>query len=109
MSEQNINERNGNSQNVETKNWQKVMLTGKERLDMVGVKKVEDFDKTRIHLETVLGDFIIKGEDLHIAELLLDEEKLSVVGNISAMEFAEESSGKNGRKKNGGLLNRLTR
>ena len=108
MSEQNINAKKGNLQNDEAKERQRVILSGREQLDMVGVEKVEDFDKGRIHLKTALGDFIIKGEDLHIAELLPDEEKLSVVGNIKAMEFAEGGS-KGGRRKNGGLLNRLAR
>ena len=85
---------------------QKLILLGREQLDLVGVLKVEDFDKSRILLETVLGAFVIKGSDLHIAELLLEEEKLSVHGNIAAMEFVDGDH-KSGKKKS--LLNRLTR
>lgn len=88
---------------------QKIIMIGKEKLDMVGVKKVEDFDKDRIYLETVLGDFVIKGEDLHIAELLLEEEKLSVNGKIASLEFVDGADRRGGRKKGSGLLNRLTR
>lgn len=89
-------------------NQQKLIMTGRERLDMVGVKKVEDFDKRRIHLETVLGDFVIQGEDLHIDQLLLEEEKLSVSGQIGSLVFPDASAHKS-RKKSAGLLNRLTR
>ncbi len=85
---------------------QKLIMLGKEQLDLVGVLKVEDFDKSRILLETALGPFVIKGQDLHIAELLLEEEKLSVHGSIAALEFVDGDH-KSGKKKS--LFNRLTR
>ncbi len=109
MSEQNIQEKNMSIANDAAESRQRVLLTGRERLDMVGVKRVEDFDKSRIHLETVLGDFVIKGGNLHISELLPDEERLVVCGEIEALEFGGDVGKKGGRKKNGGFLNRLTR
>lgn len=90
-------------------NEQKLILLGREKLDLVGVLKVEDFDKNKILLETVLGMFVIKGNDLHISQLLLEEEKLSVSGNINTMEFTDGEHQKNCRKKGAGILNRLTR
>lgn len=90
-------------------NEQKLILLGKEKLDLVGVLKVEDFDCNKILLETVLGMFVIKGDNLHISQLLLEEEKLSVNGNITAMEFTEGEQHKSTRKKASGILNRLTR
>lgn len=88
---------------------QKIIMIGKEKLDMVGVTKVEDFDKNSIYLETILGDFVIKGKDLHIAQLLLEEEKLSVIGEIVSLEFVDGLHKKNEHKKGGGLFKRITR
>lgn len=103
-----INEQKAERQNKQATE-QKLILLGKEQLDLIGVLKVEDFDKNQILLETVLGGFLIKGEDLHISQLLPEEERLSVKGNIVSMEFSQGEHHKSGRKKAAGIFNRLTR
>jgi len=86
---------------------QNLWLIGREKLNIKGALKVEDFDQNIVCLETVLGSLVIRGEDLHIEELLLEEEKLSLSGNIRSVSFDE---GKNSRKKRStGFRERLSR
>ena len=86
---------------------QDLWLIGREKLNIKGALKIEDFDQNTVCVETVLGSLVIRGEDLHIEELLLEEEKLSLSGNIRSVSFDE---GKNGRKKrSSGFRERLSR
>ncbi len=73
-------------------------------LELHGVLKVEDFDKDEINLDTNLGPLTIKGRELHIAQLVLEEEQMTVEGEIRSVCFEEGKA-----KKQGGLLKRLTK
>lgn len=73
-------------------------------LELHGVLRVDDFDKDEINLDTNLGPLIIRGRDLHIAQLLLEEEQLSVEGEITSVCFEESKP-----KKQGSFLKRLTK
>ena len=68
---------------------QTICIEGKEKLTIQGALKVDDFDQNMVCLETVLGDLQIKGENMHIEELLLDEEKLSLSGCIQSVSFVD--------------------
>lgn len=91
----------GNSQDNKQNS---ILIKDGNFLDMQGVLRVDDFDKDEINLDTNLGPLIIKGRDLHIAQLLLEEEKLAVEGEISSVCFAEPKP-----KKQGGFFKRLTK
>jgi len=82
-----------------------VVLVQRERLTVDGVLHVESFDDREIVLETDLGGLIIRGEDLHIKELNLENANLIVVGFIKDLEYVGESLSKRGK----GLLAKLLR
>lgn len=82
-----------------------IVIKNGELLEMSGVKAVVDFDKDEINLDTNLGFLIIKGKDLHIGHLLLEEQQLVVEGNIQAVYFEDTSR----QKKKENFLKRLTR
>ena len=88
---------------------QKMIVTERNTLELQGVQKVEDFDKHEIYVETRLGNLQIKGEDLHIAQLLLEEEALMVTGTIQSVAFVEERGSKTRHKKGKSLLERITK
>ncbi len=73
-------------------------------LQMHGVLRVEDFDKEEINLDTNLGPLVIKGHELHIAQLLLENEELAVEGEICSVCFEEPKP-----KKQGSFFKRLTK
>lgn len=73
-------------------------------LELHGVLRVDDFDKDEINLDTNLGPLLIRGRELHIAQLLLEQEELAVEGEIRSVSFEEGKA-----KKQGGFLKRLTR
>lgn len=102
MAENNMIENSVAESNVENI----ITISGGKVLRMQGVLRVDDFDKGRIDLDTTLGRLTIRGRGLHIAQLVLEEQALTVEGEIVAVAFDEGKSG--GRKQNS-LLKRLTR
>jgi len=83
----------------------KLVLVERESMSIDGVSNVESFDDEEVILETNAGILIVKGKELHIKQLNLDEGNLAVEGYIQAMEYVEEA----GAKKAKGLLGRLLR
>jgi len=79
----------------------RVVLEDRERLTISGVEEVERFDENTIFLITGQGSLEIQGEELHIEKLSLDGGDLKVDGQISALIYGTEDTGR------GGLLSRL--
>ena len=78
-----------------------VTLDGRERLTVSGVEDVERFDENMIVMSTSAGTLVVSGENLHIGKLSLDGGELHVDGQIDALQYEEQGSGR------GGLLSRL--
>ena len=72
---------------------------------MTGVKKVQSFDPKEILLETELGILSIKGEQLGIKLLNLEEGKVDLQGHVGALIYQRNTSG--GSRQ--GLMNRIFR
>lgn len=85
-----------------------VSIEEREHTSIQGVLNVESFDDREIVLETDLGILTIRGEDLHIAKLDLDEGEFAVNGLIWSLEYS--AVGQKGFKGKGkGLIDRLFR
>ncbi|MBO8137016.1 MAG: sporulation protein YabP [Desulfotomaculum sp.] len=89
--------------------YEKHLLEMKDRkkLSLKGVKQVDAFDEQEITLDTNMGYLAIKGDNLHITQLNLDEGDLTVEGYIDCIEYIEGKSGAGGKGKTKGLLSRL--
>jgi sporulation protein YabP len=82
-------------------------LTNCEVLEASGVTFVSSFDDCEVILDTTHGPLFIKGEDLHINLLNLEEGKVVVVGRISLLEY--KMSGKKLKSKGKNLFNKMMR
>ena len=81
-----------------------ILITDRKMLELHGVLRVEDFDNEQVNLETTQGRLVVRGRNLHVAQLLLESEGLSLEGEIDSLSF-EETPG----KKRSRLLARLTK
>lgn len=91
---------------MEERNERKIhqlTLSGREKLSLEGVTNVGSFDREEIILETERGVLIVKGEDLHMRQLNLEQGKLSLTGRIDSLTYSEESLA----QKNKGFLGKL--
>lgn len=65
-------------------------LMGREKLQVDGVRNVGSFDRDEVVLETEMGVLIIKGENLHMQHLNLDQGKVVIQGKVQSLVYAEE-------------------
>ncbi|KNF07813.1 sporulation protein YabP [Gottschalkia purinilytica] len=88
--------------NIASKN-QNIILEDRSKLSISGVEHVDNFNENTIILGTIKGGMTIKGEDLNISKLNLDDGNVIIQGVINSIIYSnkEASSGK------GGLLGKM--
>lgn len=79
-------------------------LIERERLTLSGVKEVFSFDETLIELETNKGYLDIRGEDLHIIKMNIEDGDIIIEGNISDMSYHDNQGA---GKKKGSMMSKL--
>lgn len=84
----------------------KCLLFNRNRMELSGVSNVISFDANEIILTTQLGDLLIKGNDLHISKLNLENSNVDVEGKIDAIIYSNKSLSDGNAK---GILARLFR
>ncbi len=71
---------------------------------VTGVRDVLSFDENSIVLETEQGMLTVKGRNLHIGKLMLDQGEVEMEGNVDSLVY----SGSNPAKR-GSLMKRMFR
>lgn len=84
-----------------------VHIINRESASIRGILHVESFDDQEIVLETRLGTMIIRGENLHIRQLDLDQGNFAVEGTVSSLQY--QASSRDARDRGKGFLERLLR
>lgn len=77
-------------------------LTSRHGLAVSGVTDVSAFDENTIAMETNMGTLTVRGENLHVEKLTLDQGELTLTGEIQALEYDDMAA-------QGGFLSRLFR
>ena len=78
-------------------------LENRRKLTISGVVEVMNFDEEKIELATKLGNLTIKGVELKMNKLDVQNGDVIIMGSISAMIY----NGKVSKKNSGSLLNKL--
>ncbi len=68
---------------------QNVILENRGKLNISGVNDVLNFDESTVNVNTQLGLLSIKGSDLRLNRLNLDNTELLVEGNISSLAYSD--------------------
>lgn len=87
----------------------RLTLTNREHAFITGVSHVDSFDDQEIVVDTDLGTLTIRGEELHIRQLSLEEGNLAIDGLITAVAYAINRGGRGPKGKSRGLFDRLLR
>lgn len=75
---------------------QRITLEDRERLNITGVENVNSYNDNTVVLSTIKGDLNIKGENLNISNLNLDDGSLRVSGIINSLTYiSKEGEPKN--------------
>ena len=74
----------------------KITMTNREICMISGVKDVLSFDIHEVLLETEQGMLTMKGDDLHVSRLSLDQGEVDVDGRIDSLIYSESLGGQKG-------------
>ena len=83
---------------------QNVILENRSKLHLSGVLDVLNFDEEIITVDTELGILLIKGSDLRLNKFNLENNELSVNGEITSMAYDDKTSSS---KKGESLLTKI--
>lgn len=72
-------------------------MNGRRLLGVEGVTNLDSYDQERVILETSSGVLEIKGEQLHIQQLNLDQGKVMIEGIVNALIYGDDSLAKKGK------------
>lgn len=68
-----------------------IVLENRKQLRVSGVKDIDSFTETRIVLSTIMGELVIKGEDLHVTALDAQTGDFSMTGCVSSLVYSRRS------------------
>ncbi len=68
---------------------QEVHLLNRRLLEVTGVINVESFDSEEFLLETELGFLNVKGQNLHIKNLNLEQGLVAIEGTVHSMNYLD--------------------
>nr|WP_243646870.1 sporulation protein YabP [Melghiribacillus thermohalophilus] len=78
-------------------------MSNRRLLDLTGVKEVDSFDNEEFLLQTTMGYLVIRGENLHMKNLDVEEGLVSIKGRIYEVAYLDNHQG----EKTKGLFNKL--
>lgn len=75
---------------------QNIVLEDRNKMTISGVELVDSFNENTIILSTIKGGLSVKGENLNINKLNLDEGSVRITGLINSMTYiSKEGTPKN--------------
>lgn len=77
-----------------------INMEDKKRIIITEVKDIEAFDEDAILVNLADDGIVIKGENLNIEKLDLNEGKLIAVGKINAISYTGKKHAKKDKKEN---------
>ncbi len=72
-----------------------IIMENRQELRISGVKDIDSFTETKIVLSTVMGELVIKGQDLHVSVLEAETGDFSMTGKIKCLCYNTFSSSDN--------------
>ncbi|MNR07506.1 Spore protein YabP [compost metagenome] len=82
---------------------QEIKMLNRKLLEISGVLNVESFDSEEFLLETEMGYLMIKGQNLHIKNLSLEQGLVAIEGMVSGLEYVDGNT----QEKSKGFLGKL--
>ncbi len=72
-----------------------IIMENRKSLRISGVKDIDSFTENKIILDTVMGELVIKGQDLHVIALEAETGDFSMNGHITSMVYNSFNSSDN--------------
>ncbi|MFD0698916.1 sporulation protein YabP [Paenibacillus sp. GCM10027628] len=82
---------------------QEIKMLNRKLLEISGVLNVESFDSEEFLLETEMGYLMIRGQNLHIKNLSLEQGLVAIEGLVNELSYVDGNS----QEKSKGFLGKL--
>lgn len=82
-----------------------MVMLNRKTLAVTGIKNVESFDSEEFLLNTDCGFLVIRGQNLHIKKLNLEDGEVAIEGRIIDMGYIDQGNSAQERAK--GLFSKL--
>ena len=82
-------------ENIKFKN-QNILIEDRNKINITGVDQVESFNENTIVLRTVKGGMMIKGENLNVDKLNLDDGNVKISGTINGVNYINKDGSQKG-------------
>ena len=66
-----------------------IKLSERKNIIISGIKKINNFDEKEFSLESIMGNIIIKGENLEMLKLDTIEGNVSITGQINSFTYSD--------------------
>lgn len=66
-----------------------IKLNERKNIIISGIKKINNFDDKEFNLESIMGNIIIKGENLEMLKLDTIEGDVSIKGKINSFSYTD--------------------
>ncbi|WFA07733.1 sporulation protein YabP [Tissierella sp. Yu-01] len=75
---------------------QNILIEDRNNITISGVEQVDSFNENTIILSTIKGGLSIKGENLNVSKLNLDEGNVRISGTVNSLTYiSKEGAPKN--------------
>ena len=75
----------------------RLVIDNRERTEVFGVVHVDSFDEEEVVMETELGMLAVRGENLHIRHLNLEQGEVVIEGLVLELAYSEEKEHSGGK------------
>ena len=65
-------------------------INNRKNIEITGVKEVDSFDNEEFLLETVMGYLILRGENLQLINLDIEEGLVTIKGKVYELSYVDE-------------------
>lgn len=66
-----------------------IKLNDRKNIIISGIKKINSFDEKEFDLDSIMGNIIIKGENLEMIKLDTIEGNVSIKGQINSFSYSD--------------------
>jgi sporulation protein YabP len=70
-----------------------VKIKNRKELEITGVKEVDSFDNEEFLLQTEMGYLVVRGDNLHMKNLDVDEGSVSIKGRVYELSYIDQNQG----------------
>lgn len=82
-----------------------VRMTNRKDVEINGIKELDSFDSEEFLLETMMGYLIVRGTNLQLKNLNVEEGVVQITGKVYEMTYVDEQHGEKAK----GLFSKLFR